>query len=121
MGAGRAADPGSSGQVWADPAPTPSFDSEHRSTTPRRPKRLHLVSTLTSFRLARGATCKPLHFNPAVCTLVEACIAVVVIHTALAPLSCDFSAQFPGFSLLATLHDIWSNFCKQEILLCRRP
>ena len=68
-GAGRAAAPGSSGQVWTDPAPTPSIDSERRSTTPRRPNRLHLVRTLTGFRLGRGASCKPLHFNPAACTL----------------------------------------------------
>ena len=45
----------------------------------------------------------------------------MVIQPAFAPLSCDFSAQFPGFSLLETLHDAWPNFYKQEILLCRRP
>jgi hypothetical protein len=46
----------------------------------------------------------------------EVCTAVVVFQPALAPLSCNSSAQFPGFSLLETLHDIWSNsFCKQEI------
>ena len=45
----------------------------------------------------------------------------MVIQPAFAPLSCDFSAQFPGFSLLETLHVAWPNFHKQDILLCRRP
>ena len=96
-----------------DPAPTPSVDSERRSTSPLRPNRLRLVRTLTGFRLARGSSCKPLHFNPAACTLVEASIAVVVIQPAFAPLSCDFSA------LLLTL--MLQHPCPTRFVFCSDP